>query len=157
MADEMFFTDDERSLRRGKRVAPRTDTNRPCLVWPSDAPEMTFRGVIINMSPYGMCVRMLEALTAGTEITVQLMRDDSFSQPLSPPVTGHVVRCLEDRPGVREHGVKLVRPPIHRKESKPIRPDKSRSHQTGKSQRESARMYTIDLTVGGQGLRRTGR
>ena len=50
MADEMFFSPDSKSLRRGKRIAPRTETSRPCLVWPEDAPEMQMRGVILHLN-----------------------------------------------------------------------------------------------------------
>ena len=76
---------------------------------------------------------------------------------MSPPVTGHVVRCIEDRQGNRTHGVQLIREPIRREESKPIRPDRPRRGKGDPVSNAGTRMYTIDLTVGDDGLRRTGR
>lgn len=145
MADDMFFTRDERSLRRGKRVAKRTETCRPCLVTAKGEDEFELEGVVMDVSPYGMLVRMMETLPIGTEVTVQLMRDESFEVPFSAPHKALIVR-YEGSPGqFTDHGVKLEVKEIPRQESRPVNLEPRRpSPPTPRT-----RMHTIDFTVGG--------
>lgn len=154
MGDDMMMSGDNRSLRRGKRRAPRTETCRPCLVWPKEVPDLTYQGVIINVTPYGMCVRMLDSLPQGTIVMVQLMRDEEFRYPLSAPVEGMIVRNAEDEIGFMDHGVQLLRKALERPATRPVvsqtrRPASTRSTRT--------RMHTIDLHVTDRGIRRNER
>ncbi|GMW00716.1 MAG: hypothetical protein AMXMBFR84_18530 [Candidatus Hydrogenedentota bacterium] len=151
MPDDMFFSPDRRSLRRGKRVAPRTETCRPCVLWAGGEPEVLFRGVIVDVSPYGMRVRMLDCLPVGTEIHVQMMRDDDFQEPMSGPVIGTIVRAFEEEAGFLDHGVQLMREEFGRRNAKAIRIERKKPVQPI---HETSRMYTIDLHVGGRGPRR---
>jgi hypothetical protein len=153
MPDEMFFSPDSKSLRRGKRVAPRTETCRPCLVWPEDAPDMHLRGVILDMNAYGMLVRMLESLPPGIRIQVQLMRDDEFREPLTKPVSGMVVRNILQGDGFVEHGIQVIQEKIRRQKSKPLRKPLRRP---GLRQRERSRMHTRDLHSAGTKQRGKG-
>ncbi len=150
MTDEMFLSDDKKSLRRGRRREQRTDTCRPCRIWPKDAAELSVQGVIINITPYGMCVRMMENVAVGTEVMVQLMRDERFNEPLSPPVEGLIVRVLDDPEGFMDHGVQLLQKQIERHE---VRQLYARTVANSKK-RTSTRMHTIDFRVGGPGQRR---
>lgn len=152
MADEMFFSPDSKSLRRGKRVAPRTETCRPCLVWPEDAPDMHLRGVILDMNAYGMLIRMMESLPPGMRVQVQLMRDDEFQEPLTKPVTTMVVRNIPQEDGFVEHGVQVIQDKIGRQESKPfrrpLRKPRLRQH-------ERSRMHTREMRSAG--IKQRGR
>ena len=154
MGDDMMMSGDNRSMRRGKRRAPRTETCRPCLVWPKEVSDMTFQGVIMNVTPYGMCVRMLDSLPQGTVVMVQLMRDEEFRYPLSAPVEGMVVRNSEDEVGFMDHGVQLLRKAIERPESRPTM-IQSRLPKTSRTAR--TRMHTIDLHITDRGIRRNER
>ena len=142
MADEMFFSADSRSLRRGKRIAPRTETCRPCLVWPEDAPDMHMRGVILDINAYGMLVRMMESLPPGMRIQVQLMRDEYFQEPLTKPVTAMVVRNVLQGDGFVEHGIQIIQEKIQRDESKPFRKP---LHKPRLRQYTRSRMHTRHL------------
>lgn len=153
MPDDMFLSSDNRSLRRGNRRAPRTETCRPCLVWPKDAPDLVSQGVIININPHGMCIRMLEPLPPGTSVLVQLMRDEEFKVPLSAPVEGMVVRTSEVDEGFMDHGVQLLQKVIEREAMSPSHARLNR----GRLQRRPTRMHTIDLHIGNRGPRRTER
>ncbi len=146
MADEMFFSADSKSLRRGKRIAPRTETCRPCLVWPEDAPEMHMQGMILDMNVYGMLIRMTESLPPGMRIQVQLMRDDDFRESLTKPVTALVVRSIVQNDGFVELGIQVVQETVRQEESKPLRKplQKPRSRQHGRT-----RMYTRHLRPSG--------
>lgn len=145
MPDDMFFSRDERSLRRGKRVAKRTDTCRACLVVPKDGAGQDIEGVVMDVSPYGMLIRMMETLPIGTEVTVQLMRDESFREPFSTPHSGTVVR-YEGSPGrFTDHGVELEVKEIIRQESRPVNIAPRRPSPPT----PPTRMHTIDFTVGG--------
>ena len=151
MPDDMIMSRDSRSLRRGNRRAPRTETCRPCLVWPKEVPGLINQGVIININPYGMCIRMLESLPAGTSVVVQLMRDEEFRVPLSAPVEGMVVRNADVPDGFMDHGVEILQRALERKE-----PRVRYADQRGKTvQRGPVRMHTIDFRVGDRGPRRT--
>lgn len=152
MPDEMFFANEERSLVRGKRVAPRTDTCRPCLVEALEPSIGQFEGVVLDITPYGMLVRMLEPLPLDTTVRVQLMRDENFMHPLSGPRTGAIVRHEETADGFIDHGVKLNVESIRRPVSRPVALDSNRYL----PERGPARMHTIDFTIGG-GQRRNRR
>lgn len=149
MVDEMFFTHDNQSLRRGKRRAARTVTCRPCLVWTLDNPKGKVQGVVMNVTPHGMLIRMIDMLPIRSGVEVQLMRDDEFREPLAKPVRGVVVRVSEAAGGFRDHGIELVQEEIKRVESrapvvikrKPIR-------------RYTPRMHTIDIRVGNRERRK---
>jgi len=153
MADDMFFTKDGRALRRGRRVAPRTETCRPCLLWITDDPETPYPGVVMDMSPYGMRVRMVEALPQGATVTVQMMRDEEYTVPLSDPVQAHVARVLPDETGFMDHGVRILQKVARRPEARPIQPRK----ETQAVPAPATRMYTMDITLGERRRGRGGR
>lgn len=144
MPDEMFFSDDMKSLRRGRRVAQRTPVCRPCMVWRKDAPEDKFQGVVMDVSPYGMLVRMLECFEAGTRLSVQMMRDDTFTEALAAPHEGLVVRAVQDDGGFVNHGVQLMHERRAKAKGRTARPEPKKRP----AKRRAARMHTIDYTVG---------
>ncbi len=105
MPDEMFFSNDERALVRGRRTAKRTDTFRPCVITLPDGSQV--EGIILNLTPHGMLVRVMGSLEIGTPIEVQMMRDETFQKPLAEPRYGTVVR-LDGTDGVfSDMGVRL--------------------------------------------------
>lgn len=149
MTDDMFFTDDMRSLRRGKRIAPRTETCRPCLVWAKDAPDAKFFGVVMDINPYGMRIRMMDEIGPDTAVVVQLMRDEDYEVPLARPLEATVVRIQPTKEDLTDHGVQLRREENGLRHARPVgiegRPPVER-------QRES--MYTLDITAGNRRRRR---
>ncbi|NIA13475.1 MAG: hypothetical protein GWP08_05295 [Nitrospiraceae bacterium] len=153
MSDEMFFSGDMRSLRRGKRVAPRTDTCRPCLVWHENAPETQYYGVVLDINPHGMRVRMIDALPIGSDIVVQMMRDDEYRFPFSHPHKARVVRHQEEVAGMLDHGLRIEQKPVRRFVSMPVQAPKK----PAASPRQRIRMHTLDVTVGGRRRGRSGR
>ena len=145
MSDDMFFSDDERALRRGKRVAKRTETCRPCLVRTKGPDEMELEGVVLDVSPYGVLVRMIESIPLETEVTVQLMRDEDFEVPFSDPLDGTIVRYEGSPSGFTDHGIRIKREDIQRIHTTPIQIEPRRP-QRGTTR--PSRMHTIDFTVG---------
>jgi hypothetical protein len=119
-----------------------------------DAEDLQYPGVILNINPYGMCVRLADSLPPGTVVMIQLMRDESFTAPLSAPVEGTVVRNAEDKPGYMDHGVEIIQRAIERAASRAANVG---GLQWRRDKRPPTRMHTIDLRVGGRGLRRTER
>lgn len=153
MADDMFFTKDGRALRRGRRISPRTETCRPCLLWLAEDHETQFPGVVMDMSPYGMRVRMIEALPQGSVVTVQMMRDEEYTVPLSDPVQATVARVLPDDTGFIDHGVRILQKVARHTPVRPVRPPK----ETPAASTRAARMYTMDITLGERRRGRGGR
>lgn len=105
MPDEMFFSNDERALVRGRRTAKRTDTFRPCLITLPDGAQV--EGIILNLTPHGMLVRVMGSLEIGTPVEVQMMRDETFQKPLAEPRFGTVVRLDGSDGTFSDMGVKL--------------------------------------------------
>lgn len=149
MADDMFFADDMRSLRRGKRIAPRTETCRPCLVWAKDAPETRLFGVVMDMNPYGMRIRMIDQIGPGTAVVVQLMQDEEYEIPFARPIGAVVVRIQPEKEDLTDHGVQVLRDEIARQEARPVRIERRPPVRLPRE-----RMYTLDLTVGNRRRRR---
>jgi len=149
MADDMFFADHMRSLRRGKRIAPRTETCRPCLVWVKDAPDTQFFGVVMDINPYGMRIRMMDEIGPGTAVVVQLMRDEDYEVPLARPIDATVVRLQPEKEELTDHGVQIRREEGARPEARPVRIERLPA-----VRRQRERMYTLDMTVGNRRRRR---
>lgn len=103
----MVISPDNRSMQRGRRRVSRTEVCRPCLVWVPESPEAPYEGVVLDLNPRGMRIRMLTAFEAGTRLKVQLMRDENFQVPLSQPLTINVVRVHESPDGFVDHGTIL--------------------------------------------------
>lgn len=120
MADEMFFSKDEKSLIRGSRSDPRTETCRPCVVELDNAPDTSLRGVVLDVTPRGMLVRMLEPVAINTGVTVQLMRDEQFQKKMSTPHIGTVVRIEATPDGFYDHGLNLEKKAIPKATERPI-------------------------------------
>ncbi len=146
MPDEMFFSADKKSLRRGKRHSPRTETCRPCFVWTKNEPDNKLRGVVMDVSPDGMRVRMIEILPTDTPIIVQMMRDDDFRFPLSVPADAYVVRYESGTGGFTDHGFQFTHKEIKRGEPRSMDIERKRPSRPV----TRTRMYTIDYTVGGR-------
>ena len=145
----MFFSQDRKSLLRGKRGAPRTQTCRPCMVWSTDMPEVRMHGVVMDVSPYGLRVRMADSLPPGTQISVQMMRDESFREPLASPVQGRIVRNGKGQGGFMDHGIEIPHAPLPRKEEKTHTQPRRAVHRI-----QPTRMHTIDFHVTDTGIRR---
>ena len=153
MVDDMIFSEDEKSLMRGRRREPRTRVCRPCLIWEkgeASGEDERRRGVVLDVSPHGMRIRTMDDLPLRTPLMVQMMRDEDFHVPLSLPVEGCAVRCVSEEPGFTDHGLALTQRDIKRAESQPVhvRP------RTPLVPRPRTRMYTIDYTVGDKRKRR---
>jgi hypothetical protein len=154
MSDEMFFTPDMRALRRGKRVASRTETCRPCLLWEQTDQETKHYGVVLDVNPYGMRVRMLDMIAVGTPVVIQMMRDEEYRFPLAKPIEALVVRHQEEADDMVDHGMQISqKKEVQRIVSKPAQPEAKVAEQPKKK----TRMYTLDVTVGDRRQRGTGR
>jgi hypothetical protein len=140
MPDEMFFTDDAKSLRRGRRVTSRTPTCRPCVLWPLDEPALRQEGVVMDVNPYGCRIRSLLAFPVGSRVGIQIMRDDEFVQPLSAVQEGEVVRTQQALPGFTDHGIRLIQKEITKVETRPVERQPRPS-----APRQPTRMHTRDL------------
>lgn len=118
----MIISADNRSLQRGRRRARRTEVCRPCLVWQTTAPDVTYEGVVLDLNPRGMRIRMLDEFPEGTPLKAQLMRDEQFQVPLSQPLTIRIVRVSRGADGFVDHGAILEVPKIKRAETvRPVR------------------------------------
>jgi hypothetical protein len=153
MGDEMFFSPDAKSLRRGRREARRTPTCRPCLVWLSDVPGTRLQGVVLDVSAVGLLIRMMEPVPQGAALHIQFMRDENYSEPLASPIEGYVVRQTEATGAFFDHGIRITRG----QGAKPVERPAPSVEPKSQPLRSASRMHTFDFTVGERGTRRTGR
>ncbi|MBN4046757.1 hypothetical protein JYT90_00395 [bacterium AH-315-P07] len=143
MVDEMFFSKDEKSLIRGSRRDPRTETCRPCIVELVDDSSIELHGVVLDVTPRGMSVRMMEAIPLSTQVAVQLMRDDKYQKKLSTPHKGEIRRIEGTPDGFFDHGVLLHKEEIKKASERPIHIPRAKPARPAKP----SRMKTIDYTV----------
>jgi hypothetical protein len=143
MPDEMFFSNDEKSLIRGSRTDPRTETCRPCTVQLTDDPSVELNGVVLDVTPRGMLVRMMEAIPLSTNVTIQLMRDDKYQKKLSTPHTGSVRRIEGTTDGFFDHGILLKKEDIKKASERPVHIPRPRPARPS----HPSRMQTVDYTV----------
>ena len=153
MPDEMFFSNDDLSLIRGKRIAARTEVCRPCLIAARGPSPRAIEGVIVDVNPHGMLIRALEHIPVGWKVVGQMMRDDSFQRAISLPRDGTIVRATAAEDGFTDHGVKLENKRIPKANEKPITIERARP----RPKSAPTRMHTIDLTIGGPRRGRRGR
>lgn len=153
MPDQMFFSNDRKSLRRGKRIASRTSTCRPCLVWYEQDEKQVFHAVVMDISPYGFRLRMMDELAVYARVRVQLMRDEDFTVPLAAPILAEVVREVPSDEGVRDYGVKRIVEKI-----RPIiRVKQQGLTSTPRPQTKGRRLYAFDDVVNDWERQRKGR
>ena len=57
--EDMFISPDTKSIRRGRRIAPRTEVCRACIVSTPEDPDVLKEGVVLDLNPYGVRIRML--------------------------------------------------------------------------------------------------
>ena len=147
MTDEMFVSADGASMRRGKRKARRTAACRPCLIWAADdEAEEKSEGVLLDLTRFGLRIRMITPLAIGGTVKVHMMRDETFENPLSNPLTAQVVRqtYVAHGGGLIDYGLALIHEKIQRLASRPVTLDTPRPMvPTAKP-----RMHTLDITVG---------
>lgn len=143
MADEMFFSKDEKSLIRGSRTDSRTETCRPCVIEMNDAPGAELHGVVLDVTPRGMLIRMLQPIPLNTAVTIQLMRDEQFQKKLSTPHEGTIVRIEETADGFYDHGLQLLKEAIPKASEQPVRIETTRPMPN----HASTRMHTADMTT----------
>lgn len=94
------------SLRKGKRATSRTQVCRPCLIWLVGSSQR-HQGVVLDLNPRGMKIRALWPFSTGAAIVVQMMRDEEFQVPLSPPIEATVLRAAQVSGGFFDHGIKV--------------------------------------------------
>jgi len=148
----MFFSQDMLSLHRGKRRVGRTPTCRPCVTWLKDSPDTRYYGVVMDVSPVGVRIRMLDLIPAGCVLCFQMMRDEDFSVPLAPPLEGEIVRVHEEQDYFVDHGILLLQKKLGRVESRPVELPQKQPIKTSRP-----RMYSLDVTLGERPKRRSGR
>lgn len=147
MPDEMFFSNDERSLIRGSRIAPRTETCRPCVISSEHHPDVEIPGVILDINPHGMLIRLMETVSVGDRVVIQMMRDDKFQRKLSTPHKGEIRRVQSTVDGFYDHGIQLEAEEIQKADSRPVHiPNKPENPHRVQAHRG---MQTMDITLDG--------
>ncbi|MCX8065387.1 MAG: hypothetical protein N3G21_09485 [Candidatus Hydrogenedentes bacterium] len=140
-SEEMYLDTEKGAMQRGRRIAPRTETCRPCLVWKSNEPDKKIKCVIMDLNRYGLKIRTFEDLFVGEEVYIQMMKEDTFTTPLGTPIKANIVREAISPYGLKDYGAKRIIEDIKKPEEiKPIKFPSSKS-----TMRTPPKMHTIDL------------
>ena len=140
LPEEMYVDPVKGSIQKGRRIAPRTATCRPCLVWREKEPEKKFKCVIMDLNRYGLRVRSFENFDVNEEIVIQMMKED-FATLLGVPIKAKIVREAISPHGLKDYGAKRIIEEIRRPEEyKPV------SLPTSKPVvRKKTKMHIIDI------------
>lgn len=141
--EEMYWDPQKGTIQRGKRIAPRTETCRPCLVWKAEAPDKKIKCVIMDLNRYGLKIRSFENMNIGDEVFIQMMKEDNFTTPLGIPIKAQIVRESLSPHGLKDYGVKRIIEEIKKPEEiKPVKISVPKP-----IPRSTPKMHTIDLWI----------
>ncbi len=144
MPDDMFFTKNDRALRKGRRRAKRASIRRRVEFCRVGDEERCFKGLMVNLAAYGALLVSEDSLPAGTLVSMTVVRDEADTTPLTR-IRGRVIRLEERKDGYVEMGVEFVRKPAVEKRRKPVVPEQKESPQLPKPKG----VHIIDVILGG--------
>lgn len=98
----------KKTTNLNKRIAPRTPSKRPCMIWTKDSPNIKKKGVILDLNMYGIRVRTSEIYEIGQELCIQMMKDEEYQHNLGVPITAVIVRSSSVDNDYVDYGMKRV-------------------------------------------------
>gem|GEM_PF-3581275 len=96
----------KKSLNLRRRIAPRTPSKRPCLIWENINPDIKKRGIILDLNMYGIRVRTSGIYEIGQELHIQMMKNEEYSQYLGVPIAATIVRSSMVDDNFIDYGMK---------------------------------------------------
>ena len=144
MPDDMFFTNNDRALRKGRRRAKRAAVRRTIEFYRAGDDKNRFKGVLADLTTYGALLVSEEAFPAGTLISLTVVRDESDDTPLTQ-IRGRVRRLEERSDGYAEMGVEFVRKPATGSRRKLAVPERKERPHLPRQQG----VHIIDVILGG--------
>ena len=144
MPDEMFFSNDSRSLVKGQRRDRRTPTRRPAVFHKTNGESKTHHGVVLDLNAYGLRVRTVVRLPEGTPIEIYLRRN-GLNSDLSKGLLGRVARTERISNRQFDMGVELDVPAIELPRTEVLEIPMRRASR----RRPASRMHVVDFVVGG--------
>ena len=146
MGDEMFLSGDMSSLRKGKRGMKRTPVSRAVEFWLLSEPELVYGGLVVDINTGGIGVVSKHWLPDGSEIGVDVKRDQTGDGKTLFRASG-TIAWMKENGDIFQFGVKLA-PRRNIEEKK--RPIQNRRAVTpgpeGKPRR--SRMHALDVIIG---------
>lgn len=117
----------------------------------ADNPSIELHGVVLDVTPRGMLVRMMEAIPLSIKVTVQLMRDDKYQKKFSSPHHGEIRRIEGTDDGFYDHGVLLIKEEIQKASERPINIPRARPARP----KHPSRMQTVEYTLNNSNRRQS--
>jgi len=145
MPDEMFFSNDSRSLVKGQRRDRRTPTKRLVAFRTISGESKIHHGVVLDLNAYSMRVRSAVRLPEGTSVEIYLRRNGLDSN-LSKGLRGRVARTERIANRQFDLGVELDVPAIELPRTELLEIPVRRASRP----RPASRMHIVDFVVGGQ-------
>ncbi len=145
MADKMFFSDDHRSLRKGRRNHPRTDVSRPVVFHPADSPDEKIQGRLRNLSRDSALLESPIFLPIDSEIELNVQKDDKGIGGTLIQIKAIIARADRNEDSIFELGLRLVQSNLPDKKPPTRRP---RAVPPPPPTRKPSRMHILDIIVG---------
>lgn len=108
MAEELYFSPDGKSLKRGKRGAKRRPIDRRVEMWRLGEEDQRVEGTATDISLDGLMIRAPADFTIGEEIMVDVRRGKELDTPTFLYARARVVRIVDGDAGGRGFGLRLV-------------------------------------------------
>jgi len=107
VVDELFFTPDGKSLRRGRRGSKRHAIERLVHIWRPGDEENRAIGVATDISLEGVLVYTSEPFGIGEEVMLDIKRSKESDGPTFIYVRGEIVRHTPPRNGMLGLGIRM--------------------------------------------------
>jgi len=144
MPDEMFFSEDSRSLVKGQRRDRRTATRRLVVFKPKNGTSRALNGIILDLNPYSMRIRSPVKLPVGTLVQI-FFRRSGVSLNGTRKIEGRVARSARVENRRFDLGVELDVPAIDLPKTMALEVPQRR----GGRARPAGRMHIVDFVIGG--------
>jgi len=142
MADDMFFSDDHRALRKGRRTHKRTPISRLVIFHLVDKPEEQFQGRVRNLSRDSALLDSPVFLPIESEVELDVQKDAKGIGGSLIQIRGVIARVERKGNSTFEFGVRLIAEELPEKGPPPRRP---RPVPPPPPARKPSRMHIMDI------------
>lgn len=108
MVDELYFSPDGKSLRRGQRTSKRRPIDRRVTMWRVGDEANPTEGQATDISMDGLMIQAAAGFAVGDEIMVDVRRGKDLDTPTFLYARARIVRIVERNDGLSGYGIHLI-------------------------------------------------
>lgn len=108
MVEELYFSEDGKSLRRGRRASKRREIERSVQIWRPGQEETPAVGIATDISLEGILLHTPEPFAVGDEVLVDVKRGKNLEADTFLFVRGEVRRSEKLKNGRYSLGIRMM-------------------------------------------------